>query len=367
LYDTLNNITATVSEKTMGSVLGNADSLCVILLSTGDSIVLSKNFGVVKFPVNGGGYFRLYGIEGNVSIGERLAGFMDFFNFNVGDSFVYYVATYNPENYGPPQRWYYSITSKAVFPDGYVYEINGEYCEMSMTCGIPTIFNGFLCFKDSCFMYPPAFWYWEAGQVHKDYYDSYSYKLVMNPNTGKYCYLKRYKINNDDYIEFNPHSLCTLYNNSQIYNEDILTTDSSQINTTYYPCGSGNDINIYISRSGVGIVKQIFCTFENEYIMDLLFCIVQGDTLIDQLVNDENPEFKIPEPAIFPNPAQNNVNISHGIQFNNATIYSTSGKKVNDIILRGDKTEVDISGLNPGMYFVILEGKKRTTLKFVVE
>lgn len=368
LYDTLNNVAATISDKVLSSVLNNPDSLCIILLSTGDSIVLSKNFGVVKFPVNGGGYFRLYGIEGNTSIGERLAGFMDFFNFNVGDSFVYYVASYNPENYDPPRRWYYSITSKIVFPDGFVYEISGEYCEMSMTCGNPTAFNGSLCFKDNYFC-PYTFGYY-VGDDSKIFYDSYSYNLILlyenSSDQFVYKFCKRTKTSGVDFVEIEPRSLFTIFPSSQNYNEDILVAE----NPDFYGsgCNSENETNLIIARSGIGIELQMTCAFENSYTLELLFCISNGDTIVNQLVNTENHDLTIFKPSIFPNPAQKNITISHEIIYNKASIFSTTGKKVKDIILKNEQTEVDVSYLKPGLYFVILEGKnKRTTLKFVVE
>lgn len=367
LFDTLNNITATVSEKLMGSVLGNTDSICVILLSTGDSVELSKNYGVVKFPVNGGGYFRLYGIEGNASIGERLAGFMDFFNFNVGDSFVYRVCRLDPEPpMNPDKTWFYSIAGKTTHANGFVYDINGEYCINVWACVNTTPFSGQLCFKDSClYSMLPAFMYGLDYEINKEYYTSYSYQ-ELDVWLDIY-YIKRKCINDTDYVEFDPHSMHELYPWSPVYHDDVLTTDTIPIDSTS-SSWTNYPVNYFKAREGVGIVRQYFCTFENSYLMEILYCEINGVILYDHLVNLESISLIEESPFIFPNPAQNNVTFTNRLLYNSANIYSTSGKKVKELILSGEQTEADVSELNPGMYFVIFEGKgKRATLKFVVE
>ena len=83
LFDTIHSITANLSDKTTGLVLGMNDSLEIIILSTGDSIVLSKNYGVVKFPAVFGTnlYYRLIGIEGLINTGIKVPDFFDIFNY----------------------------------------------------------------------------------------------------------------------------------------------------------------------------------------------------------------------------------------------------------------------------------------------
>lgn len=128
LFDTTANITAIVSNTHYESVFNNADSVRVILLSSGDTIKVSKQHGILLFPRKYGqnSYYKLVGIEGP-NLGEKVPGFWDFFDFNVGDVFRYedYFANWG---WGTQSHSFdqYSITSKSVFfPDSIVYGISG--------------------------------------------------------------------------------------------------------------------------------------------------------------------------------------------------------------------------------------------------
>ena len=95
LYDTTANITATVTSQTLQILFGTTDSVKQINLSTGDSILLSKSFGIVGFPsdtLTATGktpmYYNLSGIETR-GIGDSVINFWSIYNFNVGDVFIY--------------------------------------------------------------------------------------------------------------------------------------------------------------------------------------------------------------------------------------------------------------------------------------
>ncbi len=91
-FDSTHNITATVTAVEEATILGNLDSIKTILLSSGDTIIASKEHGFVQFPMEygSGKYYRLVGIEGSRNIGEHVMRFGDFFNYSVGDTFWYY-------------------------------------------------------------------------------------------------------------------------------------------------------------------------------------------------------------------------------------------------------------------------------------
>jgi len=91
LFDSTQNISATVVSEGTDFILGSADSVKTILLSTGDTIKLSKNFGILLYPgaYSENSYYRLAGIEGR-NLGELVPKFAAFFNFDVGDMFEYH-------------------------------------------------------------------------------------------------------------------------------------------------------------------------------------------------------------------------------------------------------------------------------------
>lgn len=85
LFDTLQQITASVQSVQEAAVFGQTDSVKTIALSDGSMIRLSKNFGLLEFPDRDqSGRFVLSGIQGQ-GIGEQVPVFRDIFNFVPGD------------------------------------------------------------------------------------------------------------------------------------------------------------------------------------------------------------------------------------------------------------------------------------------
>lgn len=94
LFDTARNISATLVAAQSGSVLGQLDSLKTIVLSSGDTIVLSKAHGVVRMPdyVHQGYQkfpdFWLVGIP-EWKLGKPTLNHADVYDYAVGDVLVY--------------------------------------------------------------------------------------------------------------------------------------------------------------------------------------------------------------------------------------------------------------------------------------
>ncbi len=120
LYDTLQNIDATVVAVGEEEIFGLLDSVKTISLSNQHIIKLSKSFGLIDFQ-NEEGIYQLKGIE-NRALGESIPDFFDFYNFEVGDVFQYQF-----ENWGllSIMHSFYKneILSKQELSDSYIYEI----------------------------------------------------------------------------------------------------------------------------------------------------------------------------------------------------------------------------------------------------
>jgi hypothetical protein len=91
LFDPIQNIVATVVEKAeLTTPFATMDSVKTISLSTGEEFQLSKNHGFITCPKLGGTeVYSLTGIEGR-DLGERVPGFHEFYDFEVGDVFMQY-------------------------------------------------------------------------------------------------------------------------------------------------------------------------------------------------------------------------------------------------------------------------------------
>ncbi len=73
-------------------LFGELDSIKIIQLSTLDTIIISKNHGVIRYPdfENPGKYFNMVGYhEGTESFGEYLPNFWRIYDFDAGDVFCY--------------------------------------------------------------------------------------------------------------------------------------------------------------------------------------------------------------------------------------------------------------------------------------
>lgn len=129
LFDVPGNVTATVIDASLSVVLGNADSVKTILLSTGDTIRFSKNYGITQWPDGYGqnSYYRLEGIHGR-DLGVLLPRMKNYFDFNVGDMFEYH----GHEDCGcvPQLKNFtrkYTINSKTISGDTLRYAVTGYY------------------------------------------------------------------------------------------------------------------------------------------------------------------------------------------------------------------------------------------------
>ena len=90
VFDTTNQVSATVIDVLEENAFGVSDSTQIISLSSGDSIRLSKRFGVLSFPdlFGGGAPFSLVGID-QTSYGLQVPKAKDFFALEPGDSLFY--------------------------------------------------------------------------------------------------------------------------------------------------------------------------------------------------------------------------------------------------------------------------------------
>lgn len=89
LFDPNNALNAEIILEESTFVFGIADSVKTILVSNNDTIKISKNFGVLKYQRFGDNW-NLSGARSlNSTFGIVYNGFKDFYNFEIGDVFMY--------------------------------------------------------------------------------------------------------------------------------------------------------------------------------------------------------------------------------------------------------------------------------------
>jgi hypothetical protein len=89
LLDSIQTLSATVEDIWQGTVLGQVDSLKLIRIAGGDSLILSKDHGIVEWPAAlGAGHFQLVGLQ-EQQLGERYPTFEEWFPYQVGQQFFW--------------------------------------------------------------------------------------------------------------------------------------------------------------------------------------------------------------------------------------------------------------------------------------
>ncbi len=127
-FSTTPAITAEVILLSIIDVFGNIDSAKTIILSSGDTIILSKNYGLLQFPFSygSGQHYYLTGIE-TQQLGFIPPKMKDFFNFDVADMFEYRGGSGNGGLFQSTDFVRkYQVISKSQNGDTLIYHIQGN-------------------------------------------------------------------------------------------------------------------------------------------------------------------------------------------------------------------------------------------------
>lgn len=88
LFDSLRNLSATIVQVAEMPVFSGLDSVKTIRISNGDTMLLSRQHGLLRFSGYDGNRYQLVGIESR-NLGEKVPDFWDFYDFEVGDVLEY--------------------------------------------------------------------------------------------------------------------------------------------------------------------------------------------------------------------------------------------------------------------------------------
>lgn len=126
VFDTLGMVTANVVEIDSMEVLGRQVLVKTIILSTGDTILLGQELGLIQFPkgYGQGMYYQLVGIQGE-DLGIRIPQYRDLIDFEIGDQFRYNQHRSWP-GYQDTEASQYKIMEKTVIGDTFRYRVEGN-------------------------------------------------------------------------------------------------------------------------------------------------------------------------------------------------------------------------------------------------
>ena len=347
LFDTAAAITAQVTAKSVVQVFGQLDSVKTISLSNGQVIKLSKDHGIIQFPVIGQGKnYLLEGISGRSS-GTLLPGFREVYNFKVGDVFQFRNEWMSfAIGYGSTSLVKQRILTRDSTSQGYSYGV--EQCRMSWDVsinGIPgstshmyQVIN--VEYTDSsshiCNDYP--------GQMVRSLYGSlpppYDYVSFMNIVLDTGLTISR--------IVGPPEHFVFYYYGSDTLIPQMLPDSYTSEYTT-----------------GLGQVMYYDAEFEWYSYNRLIGYIKDGDTTGIIYPNDfilEKTQTPNPSPGIivFPNPASERVFIrlpENGLKSVRVELFGSDGRIVKSVneVAPSKVVSFDIFGVLPGLYILLIQ------------
>jgi hypothetical protein len=366
LFDSVASITAQVVNKSFELIFNIYDSIKTIQLSNGDTIRLSKNHGILKFPdFNLDQHYHLEGIEGR-NIGIVIPKFADFFNFNVGDIFQYKGGWHSyaipPSGGGGLSK--ITINSRDSSYGYYAYEATAIGCYWPDYMGMHGDTTHYyeietLVYNDSithfCNYYPLQIM---EDQVDVNAAGPNSSYMIITKDTNQLIT----KSSRED----NPIDPDLLYIHgsywSPSYPYEVLIPDGNSFIRKY--------------KTGLGLTREYYMIFEYMSDHELIGYVKNGDTvgiiypdyvILESIKENENGRIC----TVFPNPANNKVIISFKETPKDRVIveiFSSDGRMVLKKLFEKsiEKMETDVHELGKGMYYIKIHSNGNDIVKKLI-
>lgn len=380
VFDSINKISARCISITDSVLFDHVkDSINVFILSNSDTVIVSKNHGVIKFPLfNNHTHVNLLGIQ-NLT-GLQIPLFKDLFDFNVGDIFEYniqwegrYARDYktvtrkieiSQKNYNGDTLKFICNVKERIIAENSVYKIDTSY-----TNKISTI--KFIYYSNSFSNKYPGDFVLVSGVYAipvEVYYDD-KYKSICKSYGRSY---NRSGVDKDNYSYSMPYTR-GLASKFPIYLEDV---DPVSFYTYDY-------FNLtYLYAEGLGVVEKERRTYNSagpdhySYKMTLTGAktktITYGSFMEDSfyLNTDSTDKELVPQNvSVFPNPVSDFLYLENTIQSTDLTVsvLNMNGQVLLNMKVGGGKSMIDLSKLSKGMYFVKIKGDQSTIVKAIIK
>lgn len=350
LFDSINNVTAQISKVYSEKIFGYLDSIKVITLSNKDSIILSKNSGLLKFPiVDPLKHVNLVGIEGRY-VGTIFPQYIDFFDFNVGD--VFYYQSSSSTRWTGPKIWEkFTILSKEIKDNTFKYKANYQSKTNHYSYNTFT-YSDYKNVPDTILTYnaQKSFLNHYPNEILNDSKVGYKYKPIVAGFNETFKTITKSFIEHpfcssttDTIIEHNLSPIaCVRENYTEIYGKNVGLISRSYHMADYNPWG----VSRYTDLVGCIRNGQAYGTILNE-------SIFSATNVEDEIVSGKGVK-------IYPNPSKDWINIEISSAITNPVIYISdlSGKVLLTRKLDHTFTKVYIGSLRSGAYFVKYKSEK---------
>lgn len=360
IFDAAQNITANVADIQATTTFGQADSVKIMVLSTNDSLILSKEFGIIRFPFayNSPYFYQLVGIN-DLHLGTTVPMFEDIFNFEVGDMFEYHTNDVYPQ-FTIESVEKYEITSKNFVNDTFYYNVLGLYKSKQYGNPIGTIFH-----YDSIYQ---AIFYRENTYPKLDNFNFENYIYSGNVN---YIYWATNNVVDTTFLGYQTISRspsrystnCLQVGQPAPMNIDSVCNGESYLffeHTRTFTAAKGLGF-IYRSQADDNGGPGTYTYNIRELVAFRKNGITYGTFTPDSLLiagieNSKNSSFY----QLFPNPTTANITLLFDKEDNyEGTIYNVLGEKGSSFSIENKKEQIiDLQNFPAGMYYLEVVNSK---------
>jgi hypothetical protein len=366
LFDTLNNINAEVSDLKYEAVFeGIFDSTKTISLSSGKEILLSKSYGILRFPSSDENTdnYQLAGLQtGTENIGNTPPGFQEIFDYEVGDVFQYHGSAWDG-SFPPPNSDDYTlkvqITSKTQTDNSVTF---GRYIiKKWITYGGLSVSNDEVTYTNT-----PEFM---ANQLPGTLYD------ICADDQMFY-----------DMCEYEPNRVVCEMHQFHCPHLEIVKAVGNYIDpweiNMLVPCEDGINVmaNVYWEylyaegksyASGLGQVSDIHFFIEQANLYNIEGYVKDGDTIgtitPDEILLDVKETSGHQNIKIYPNPADDILFLETPVN-SKVQIYDLIGQVVFDGTFTESKNQIKLGDFLPGIYLLkVFSGDRVYNQKVVVK
>lgn len=368
------NVTATVLDLSLATVLGEVDSVKVIGLSNGDSLLLTQHHGVAMIRTgNAASAYQLIGMQGPQVLGRRAPDLMNLFDYHPGD-----ILEYKEQSSGTDGQCYwttyttdkYTITARTPTGDSVLLSVVHVYHRDSYATPIvgsgPCYFygdNGEGIETLAVVVRPDR---WTASNLFGSSWLTHCWVKALGPNDEQtyrpmYSTRLRFVPDVDGRDRVRPDTL-------RQSNARLFDLCRSEENDSIYGITDQGDEEYASYKVGIGLLHAHGYYFENGFMRDLYGYSIAGEEggVIDSdgYILSVNAVASAQADPLFPNPANDRISLPPVKAITAYSITDLEGRIVLTGTLQPNADQLDVHELGPGIYVAHLDG--RPPQRFVI-
>lgn len=362
LYDSNLNYSATCVSISTVNIFSTVDSVKTIIVNSSDSVLLSKQFGIIMYPKDYGlnQYYRLAGIENKATydqtalFGEKVPNAWDFYDHDVGYSWCSETKLFTGQQY--PQSCetaIYAITGKTLAANTYSYSVTKKFYTANFFWACSGFSSTPAMTTTNIAVEYPGSGGLTSGLIENRMYPGMVHMVAYGVNLvglGKDNLGRVYK-----YVG-KPCGSWGVTMPDQ--NEAVGYTQAGPSSLNTYTLGvtpAGSPDNSLVFGSGLGLLSQIDNQLSVYHYCKTCYGTVNSP-VFEKIILDGN---------VFPNPA--NTQITLPVNYARVKLYDHLGRFLKGEIL-DSKNTLDISSLPNGLYFLEIQSDSfKSTQKLIIQ